>query len=45
MIPHSFDSGYELLNMWSSNVEDAWVICVGRVICGRSEYVNRLIKS
>ena len=26
MIPHSFDSGSELLNMWSSNVADVWVI-------------------
>ena len=37
MIPHSFDSGSELLNMWSSNVADVWVICVGRIIRRRSE--------
>ena len=37
MIPHSFDSGSELLNMWSNNVADVWVICVGSVVSGRSE--------
>jgi len=40
MIPHSFDSGSELLNMWSSNVADVWVICVGSVISGISECVD-----
>ena len=44
MIPHSFDSESELLNMWSSNVADVWVIRVGRVISGISECVNRVFK-
>ena len=44
MIPLSFDSGSELLNMWSSNVADVWVIHVGSVISGRSECVNGVFK-
>ena len=44
MIPHFFDSGSELLNMWSSNVADVWVIRVGSVISGINECVNRVFK-
>ena len=45
MIPHSYDSGSELLNMWSSNVADVWIIRVGSVVCGWSECVNRVFKN
>ena len=44
MIPHSFDSGSELLIMWSSKVADVWVILVGSVISGISECVNKVFK-
>jgi len=44
MIPHSFDSGFEL-DMWSSNVADIWLIRLGSLISGRSECVNRVFKS
>ena len=44
MIPHFFDSGFELLNMLYSNVADIWVIRVGSVIRAKSECVNRVFK-
>ena len=45
MIPNSLDSGSELLNMWSSNVADNWVIRIGSVTSGEVNVLTGCLKS